>query len=106
MEKEINMGIELNLENVYNSVEEICERIISTGDPKVILKERIFIQKSTVSMETLQTMHYRIKKIIKKYSNTLIKILDQNFNIDEFASRYYQLVNIPNFWLKDLQLTI
>lgn len=84
LEKEINKGIELSMTNVYQSLGELCDRIMS--DP-TMKKERIVIQKSTVPIETLRKMKEVIEGCAKKH----------NVHLNEDIDKYYKLVNIPEF---------
>lgn len=105
LQKEINRGIQLSLENVYSSIEGICEKILESKDVNCIFRERIIIQKSTVPIETLKGIKMLIKTFYKKNLdklNVILKnsgsvLIETDDELNNFVSRYYKLVNIPEF---------
>lgn len=118
----INRGIQLSLDNVYSSLENICDAIINTNNYELIFRQRILIQKSTVHIETLKFMRefligFFLKKyeIIKKISDEKLNIfqnprnknsdfnlntyffINNKSNIENFIDKFFLLVNIPEF---------
>ena len=116
IQKEISQGIELNLNYVYSCIDEICQVILDSARPDQILKERIIVQKSTVTLKTLKNLHDRIKdfytvnseklkKIIQSHNTTEWNLDENNFDIEAFVSKYYRLVNIPEFLAEGSAMT-
>lgn len=108
LQKEISQGVELNLTYVYSCIDEICQVILDSDRADLILKERIIVQKSTVTLNTLRILHNRVKdfytknseklkKVINSFNITEFNIDENNFDIEAFVSKYYRLVNIPEF---------
>ena len=86
--KILNAGIELSMDNVYKCVKDLTKRIISLDIEGNKMRNKIFIQKSTVAIMTLEHLYKLVHDIYKEQNSTLTQ--DQ---IDEKIS----LVNIPEF---------
>ena len=112
IEKEISQGIELNMSYVYSCVDEICQIILNSNEMKIIFKPRIIVQKSTVTLETLSTIHKRIRNFFLNNKEQLNKIISPNIgdkseyltmnlhtpdDINEYVDKTFRLVNIPEF---------
>ena len=112
IEKEISQGIELNMNYVYSCVDEICQIILNSNDIKTIFKPRIIVQKSTVTLETLSTLHRRIRNFFLNNKEQFNKIISSNIgdksedmimkwntpdDINEYVNKTFRLVNIPEF---------
>jgi UDPglucose 6-dehydrogenase len=82
-------GIELSMENVYNCVKSLVGRIVKleNENPKE-MKKKIFIQKSTVAIQTLEHLHKIIQDIYKENKSTLT---------EEEIDYKISLLNIPEF---------
>lgn len=118
----ISRGIQLSLDNVFSSLQFICDSILKTNNPHMIFKKRILIQKSTVQIETLKQIREFIINFFKKNIIVLKKLIadDRSNNIDNifyggfcvkknfrsfvaeadverFVDEYFLLVNIPEF---------
>jgi len=109
----ISRGIQLSLENVYSSLESICDSILKTENFQLIFRKRILIQKSTVQIETLRFIREYIINFYQKNFNHLQRIYLQEINakigvsllielksekdIENFVDEYFLLVNIPEF---------
>ena len=83
-------GIELSMENVYACVKNLVGRIVNleNNNPSKEMKKKIFIQKSTVAIQTLEHLHQIIQDIYKE-KNT-------NLTSDEIDYKV-SLLNIPEF---------
>lgn len=108
IELEIKRGIEHDMRNVFDCLEELCERILQSKNLLSIFKERIIIQKSTVPIETLKLIKDKIFKFFKNNRTRILEIIDaknshllEYFEYDhkifEYVSKYFKLVNIPEF---------
>lgn len=121
----INQGIQLSLDNVYSSIENILTAIINTNDITKVFRKRIIIQKSTVQIDTLKNIREKIIEFFKKnfslvknlqilsdnelinkakyYTSTSIGGASAFLNIatddeiQKFVDEYFMLVNIPEF---------
>lgn len=111
----ISRGIQLSLDNVYSSLEFICDSILNTNKFNLIFKRRILIQKSTVQIETLKFIREFIVNYFKKNISILKRIIEEklendndnnkNFifefdneeEIEKFVDEYFLLVNVPEF---------
>lgn len=125
IQKEISQGIQLNMNYVYSCVDEICQIILDSNSVESIFKERIIVQKSTVTLETLKTLHQKITKFFVSNKERLNKILathagnvsgDRKANeypeklesckeIEEFVLKYFRLINIPEFLAEGSAMT-
>lgn len=86
--KILNAGIELSMDNVYKCVKDLTKRIISLDIEGNKMRNKIFIQKSTVAIMTLEHLYKIVHDTYKEQNSTLTQE-----QIDEKIS----LVNIPEF---------
>ena len=109
----VSRGIQLSLDNVFSSLEFICDSILKTNKFQMVFKKRILIQKSTVQIETLKFIREFIINFFKKNVLILKKIIreecessnDNNYlqkfsaeeDVEKFVDEYFLLVNIPEF---------
>ena len=78
------------MENVYACVKNLVNRIVAleNKDPNREMKKKIFIQKSTVAIQTLEHIHQIIQDIYKENK--------PNLTPDEIDYKI-SLLNIPDF---------
>lgn len=85
--KILKKGIQLSMDNVYKCVKDLTRRIIKL-DNNGNIRPKIFIQKSTVAIMTLENLYKIIHETYKEEQSTL-----SNDEIDAKIS----LINIPEF---------
>ena len=86
--KILKKGIQLSMENVYKCVKDLTKRIIKLDDGKKKMRSKIFIQKSTVAIMTLEHLYKIIHETYQEEKTNLT-----NDEIDAKIS----LINIPEF---------